>query len=402
MAGLVASTLLRGIVAGRSSFWHRLFQSSSKTAFSSVGPGDATVTKSRHGSKITLLDLRGSGMTILERLVMEEALLRYTSRSWFLVGTHEVGPPHKYLTGRAGGARSNNNCCIVLGIGGKIPELVDVEAVRRDQIMMIRRFSGGGTVVLDTNSIWTTVIGRPGILSASDLGESIENGDSFLSPREIMTWTVEQLFSPAFAAMDELQKQKRSAASSSSSRIIGNSTDSDLFLQKTMVMETKSCCGLDSSSGKPLLIPRKKQGESTPIENNFSLREHDYVIGNDRKVAGNAQSITKSGFLHHTSFLWDYDPDNMRYLSLPKKRPEYRGDRNHNDFLAKLCQIYPDLRPRDFVASLKANLNKSFDVEVLTLPQAMVLLDQSPCGGFIPFYSAGRKHGSRTQVVTSF
>ena len=26
----------------------------------------------------------------------------------------------------------------------------------------------------------------------------------------------------------------------------------------------------------------------------------------------------------------------MRYLTLPEKRPEYRGDRSHDDFLAKL------------------------------------------------------------------
>lgn len=72
----------------------------------------------------------------------------------------------------------------------------------------------------------------------------------------------------------------------------------------------------------------------------FKLREHDYVFG-DKKVqqsrrnnttyytlltrvisprltqfGGNAQSITKDRWVHHTSFLWDFDPANMDYLTV--------------------------------------------------------------------------------------
>lgn len=49
----------------------------------------------------------------------------------------------------------------------------------------------------------------------------------------------------------------------------------------------------------------------------------DYVFGN-RKFGGNAQSITKNRWIHHTSFLWDYEVRNMAYLKLPKRAPEYR------------------------------------------------------------------------------
>jgi len=44
----------------------------------------------------------------------------------------------------------------------------------------------------------------------------------------------------------------------------------------------------------------------------------------DRKFGGNAQSITKNRWVHHTSFLWDYDVKNMSYLKLPAKVPQYR------------------------------------------------------------------------------
>lgn len=49
----------------------------------------------------------------------------------------------------------------------------------------------------------------------------------------------------------------------------------------------------------------------------------DYVF-DDRKFGGNAQSITKHRWIHHTSFLWDYEVKNMSYLKLPAKAPEYR------------------------------------------------------------------------------
>lgn len=49
----------------------------------------------------------------------------------------------------------------------------------------------------------------------------------------------------------------------------------------------------------------------------FRLRENDYVIG-EKKVAGNAQSIVKSRWIHHTSFLWSFTAANMEYLKVSK------------------------------------------------------------------------------------
>ena len=49
----------------------------------------------------------------------------------------------------------------------------------------------------------------------------------------------------------------------------------------------------------------------------------DYVFG-DRKFGGNAQAITRGRWLHHTSFLWDYQPQRMALLQHPSKTPEYR------------------------------------------------------------------------------
>ena len=49
----------------------------------------------------------------------------------------------------------------------------------------------------------------------------------------------------------------------------------------------------------------------------------DYTFG-EQKFGGNAQAITKQRWLHHTSFLWDFDRDNMALLKHPSRVPEYR------------------------------------------------------------------------------
>lgn len=72
----------------------------------------------------------------------------------------------------------------------------------------------------------------------------------------------------------------------------------------------------------------------------FSLRENDYVFGN-HKFGGNAQSITKARWIHHSSFLWDYDMNNMAYLKLPTRAPDYRKARGHRDFLCRMKDYLP-------------------------------------------------------------
>ena len=70
----------------------------------------------------------------------------------------------------------------------------------------------------------------------------------------------------------------------------------------------------------------------------FALRENDYVAG-QRKFGGNAQSISGPRWVHHTSFLWDFKPQHMALLANPAKQPEYRGKREHVDFL---CHFLSD------------------------------------------------------------
>ncbi|KAG0556577.1 hypothetical protein KC19_11G064300 [Ceratodon purpureus] len=209
--------------------------------------------------------LRLRGFPILQQLQLEERLLRTTPHNWCLIN-EGTSPP-----------------VIVMGISGKPEQLLDVKAVIRDDVPVIRRFSGGGTVIVDESTVFVTLICR---------GDAVPVPK--LYPRPIMDWT-EELYVPAF--------------------------------------------------------------RSVP---GFQLREHDYVF-NDKKFGGNAQSITKGRFLHHTSFLWDYQDARMAYLSHPDRAPAYRLARKHSDFI---CRLKDHLPSREvFVDSVLHAFEQQFSLE---------------------------------------
>ncbi len=196
---------------------------------------------------------------IEKQLQLEQRLLRQETASFCIINR---GSPRT----------------IVLGISGQPELLLDLGRVRADGVPVIRRFSGGGTVIVDEGTFFVTLI-----LSEEDMP-----GPFF--PEPILRF------------------------------------------------------------GEALYR------DSWNIEG-FHLRENDYVIG-EKKCGGNAQYIQRRRCLQHTSFLWDYQDKNMEYLLLPPKRPQYRGDRLHGDFLCRL-QEYVSTQD-ELVAQLKHALEQRF------------------------------------------
>ncbi len=143
-----------------------------------------------------------------------------------------------------------------MGISGQPEALINVESVKKAHIPVIKRFSGGGTVIVDENTLFITFIMTKDHLHIHPF------------PEPILRWSAD-LYADAWQ------------------------------------------------------IPH------------FHLQENDYCIG-EKKCGGNAQYIKKDRWLHHTSFLWDYSESNMKHLLLPAKRPKYRHDRPHSDFLTPL------------------------------------------------------------------
>ncbi len=70
----------------------------------------------------------------------------------------------------------------------------------------------------------------------------------------------------------------------------------------------------------------------------------DLAVG-ELKVSGNAQKRRRNAILHHGTLVHSLDLARVRrYLHEPVDRPEYRGDRNHDAFMAALPAHAEQLR----------------------------------------------------------
>lgn len=214
-----------------------------------------------------------NNVPIHEQLLLEEALLRADTDRWCIINTGS--PP-----------------AIVMGISGKVDELLNRDQLRAAPVPVWRRFSGGGTVYIDENTLFVTFIGTATM--APPL------------PKPLLHWSYD-LYKEAFA------------------------------------------------------------------HSTFALAENDYVLG-DKKCGGNAQYIQKERWLHHTSFLWDYDPLKMDYLLLPKKRPEYRKSRSHTDFLCRLKDYFPS--KEHMIETLCNHLQRAWGAREVTLDEARLIQER--------------------------
>lgn len=83
--------------------------------------------------------IRLKNYPILHQLQLEEALLRADSRNWCILNE---GSPE----------------AIVMGISGRVHELINQKVYVKAPVPVIKRFSGGGTVFVDHNTCFVTMI----------------------------------------------------------------------------------------------------------------------------------------------------------------------------------------------------------------------------------------------------
>lgn len=170
---------------------------------------------------------------------------------------------------------------------------------------LIRRFTGGGTVLLDEqNAICTALVLPPRLLGAPVL------------PRRLMV--------EAF-------------------RFFAGGLSEQPLLQTPA----------SSGSSAALSASQLKGGRlsASPFSSGFSLVENDFCVAGGagetpsgkaaafRKVAGNAQSVSQGAALQHTSFLWFAPDERMEQVLLsPTRQPAYRAQRRHSAFCAKVSE----------------------------------------------------------------
>lgn len=221
--------------------------------------------------KLKILKL--DSVPIFKQLQIEEALLRADEENYCLINT-------------------NSPQAIVMGISGKIEKLVNVDLTKKDGVPIIKRFSGGGTVYIDPETVFVTFIGK--------------DFDFPPYPQDILKWS-EIFYRPLFPSL------------------------------------------------------------------NFQLRENDYVIG-EKKIGGNAQYIRNKRWLLHTSFLWNFSKEKMEYLLHPEKKPEYRKERSHAEFLSSLSNHFSC--KKTWINDLKNHLHATFETNDIDLSEIQPILSQ--------------------------
>ena len=114
--------------------------------------------------------LQLDNVPIYQQLQIEEALLRADSKNWCII--NKGSPP-----------------AIVMGISGKAEELIDFEALAAKPMPVVRRFSGGGTVVVDEETAFVTWI-----LNSEDIAVAC-------CPKKVLEWTA-ALYKDVFRDID--------------------------------------------------------------------------------------------------------------------------------------------------------------------------------------------------------
>ncbi|WP_100934518.1 lipoate--protein ligase family protein [Candidatus Chlamydia corallus] len=106
------------------------------------------------------LDLRGH--SILQQLQIEEALLRVSNQNFCIIN-------------------ADVEDAIVLGISRNLSQDVHISRARANNIPIIRRYSGGGTVFIDSNTLMVSWI--------------MNSLEACIQPEAVLAWTYE-VYSP--------------------------------------------------------------------------------------------------------------------------------------------------------------------------------------------------------------
>eukprot|EP00818_Percolomonas_sp_WS_P010016 CAMPEP_0117434574 /NCGR_PEP_ID=MMETSP0759-20121206/23_1 /TAXON_ID=63605 /ORGANISM="Percolomonas cosmopolitus, Strain WS" /LENGTH=326 /DNA_ID=CAMNT_0005226069 /DNA_START=36 /DNA_END=1016 /DNA_ORIENTATION=+ len=253
------------------------------------------MTSAKHLLKIIKLPPQ---TPLYQYLLLEEALLRESAHSYIIM-----------LNG-------TNRECVVSGVGNKPHEWLNQSYLHenRQKIPIIKRYTGGGSVVASQDTLFVSFV-----LSKALVPQNVE-----LFPRPIMKWS-EKVYKPVFGEQFELLEydyvwkcDAHQEEHSTKRHVHGAGiTDSVRELNEDLLEKEF----FDAS--------HNMKHEDKP--------DHSFV---SKKFGGNAQYMTggkKQRFCHHTSFLWDFNPHTMNScLVIPSKKPDYRDNRTHDDFLIRM------------------------------------------------------------------
>ncbi len=237
-------------------------------------------------------------LTPQENLACDEALLDWCEEGF----AHEilrVWQPRRHF--------------VVLGYSNKSRAEVNLDSCRTLGIPVLRRCSGGGTVLQG-----------PGCLNYSLILRIPEDG-----PLKGITETnihIMNRHKDALAPLLKAEGGRRRA-------------ESENGAQSSILGSPSSVVGPQSSS----FISRHKADPPTggphrsSLPSTVSVQGHSDLALGDLKFSGNSQRRKRRSLLFHGSFLLNLDLALVeRVLLLPRQQPQYRRHRSHQEFLTNL------------------------------------------------------------------
>ena len=149
---------------------------------------------------------------------------------------------------------------VVMGRGGRVNDDVFLKECRQNEIPVIRRFSGGGTILSGPGCLMYTVV---------------------------------------------------------------------LSLEKSPFLRDIAQCHR--------YVGEKMKCAYQELGHEIELLGHSDLCVDGKKFSGNAMRIGRSHLIYHGTLLIDFELEQIpRYLKLPPRRPDYREDRGHLDFVTNL------------------------------------------------------------------
>jgi lipoate-protein ligase A len=217
-----------------------------------------------------------NNVPILEQLQLEEALLRTTHENWCILNTG--APP-----------------AIVMGISGKPEKLLDLNRIKKDQIPIIKRFSGGGTVYIDPETIFITWICNHSTFSIP------------LQPQPILQWS-ETLYQPLFTGFS----LKENDYVFGEKKFGGNA----LYIQRSRwLLHTSLLWNYDPEKMSYLLLPEKApQYRKSRSHQQFLCTLNEFYPSKEELVNQLASHIAKTYPIQLTSH------NQIRTLPFPPHR----------------------------------------------------------------------------------
>lgn len=108
-------------------------------------------------------------------------------------------------------------------------------------------------------------------------------------------------------------------------------------LMFTVVLSLETHPGLRDIAKCHQWIGRRMQQAYLACGCQVELQGHSDLCIGDRKFSGNAMRLGRTHLIYHGTLLIDFELELIpKYLKFPSRKPEYRGERNHLDFVTNL------------------------------------------------------------------